>query len=262
MRGFLLASLLLLNGALFVANWLAPIDISSPIHEIKENRVRVPSIQLISELSPQQLAQLEAMQPPPVVPAVIIKPLQPAPEKKAVVLTAPEEPLPPVTQCYQIGPFNSEDELRAVQAQLALYQPRSEVQQQFKTLYWVHLQKPERVEDIDRQIVKLRNHGIKDTWVSSGERYNGAISLGLFKTKSYALKRKETIKKLGFKVQIDEHQKPVNRYWLRWDAEPEADWKQPLQQPLHKRVSLCNTTAESEGTEANAPDSPQHPPLQ
>ena len=254
MRGFLLASLLLLNGALFVANWLAPID-DSPA-DAKMSLANVPSIQLISELSPQQLAQLEATQPPPaIITPETTEPLPPALEEKIVAATVVEKPVPASMQCYQLGPFHSEEELIAVRPRLAAYPLRSEIRQRPVTLYWVHLQKPERVEDIDRQIVKLRNHGINDTWVSSGENYNGSISLGLFKTEHYALNRKKTVGNLGFKVEIEEHKKPENSYWLTWDAETETDGKTQLQSPLQQPISRCATAIKNEDTQTKVPDS-------
>ena len=74
-------------------------------------------------------------------------------------------------------------------------------------------------ETLDR----LSAAGVKDTWLFRSGELRNAISLGYFKREASAVRHAETIRDLGFEVEVREKPVQVERLWLLIARSPESD---------------------------------------
>jgi len=127
------------------------------------------------------------------------------------------EPLPLPTLCFTIGPF-IKDELvdrakQMIAAQKIDAQRRKEfVEERFG--YWVLLPAyPSRAKAV-AATKRLAEMGVKDYFVVLASGKRNAVSLGVFREKKSADRRKVAIGALGFNPVIEDRMQRKTQYWL------------------------------------------------
>ncbi|MDX1455478.1 MAG: SPOR domain-containing protein [Gammaproteobacteria bacterium] len=142
----------------------------------------------------------------------------------AVAAAGDSEPVE--LNCALLGPLNEESSAELLVKRLLElgYVPelRSEGGQ-IKTGYWVHLppfEDRDAAKDTEEQ---LRNRGVKDLFIVTGEENLNAISLGLFSSVERADQRAAEIGRLGFNPRISERFRDATVYTVRIRELPGAD---------------------------------------
>jgi hypothetical protein len=145
--------------------------------------------------------------PLPMSAPVASSPLPPAPTPhKALPTTAPQAALGKVTAtkvCMEWGEFSGSDLERAKQA-LDIINLRSHLTQrsvEYASGYWVYIPPLPNKAAIHKKIEQLKAKGVEDYFVvQAPATWANSISLGVFKTKSAALKFQSGLKKKGVKT--------------------------------------------------------------
>jgi hypothetical protein len=109
-----------------------------------------------------------------------------------------------VTHCYEAGPFASQ---KAYQAWVSrLKESKSEIKpinrdEQIPGKYIVYYPAAETESESDANIKMLKEHGIKDLWLLTGDD-KGKISLGLFNKEESALVMKNELLAKGINAEV------------------------------------------------------------
>jgi len=152
-------------------------------------------------------------------PALIDAPLS---EQESAEVTAPAVSEPPRAKsepgCYWMGPFDNEAEARKAQDALPPELPGSEVQRRVGETtdgFWVLYPKADSVEQarINRQM--LQEKGVHDLWLFDKGELQGAISLGLFKTRERAEQAEEHFRSRNIEVEIQPRKVRAEAPWLK-----------------------------------------------
>lgn len=156
-------------------------------------------------------------------------------ESDAAELAAAPEPAPAPTpvaggSCVEIGPFQTQSDLRQAETALAaIGRPlaaREAVERRFRG-FWVYL--PAQASR-DRALVTARElaaAGVRDYYVvTAGDREN-TISLGLFRDRANAERRQEEMRGRGYQADMSERVEEQRVFWLglALPAAPAADWR-------------------------------------
>jgi len=135
--------------------------------------------------------------------------------------------------CYRIGPLGGKRDLNALRTRLARHLgTRGQVETQkvpVRSGYWVFLP-PQPMPRAEATVRELRRKGIQDLYLIRDGDNRGAISLGLYKHKGSAEKRRRRLAAQGIEAQVAPRYKPGRRYWVnvRYEGErpPAADvWR-------------------------------------
>lgn len=127
--------------------------------------------------------------------------------------------------CYTAGPFVTTREAAEVADKLKplgieVYQRVSEINE--LSAYWVYLppfQSRERAQEITRELAR---RGVKDYFVVSTAEKENAVSLGVFRTREGAERRRNEIAKLGYAPAMDERYHTRFEYWLDYSLRSSA----------------------------------------
>ncbi len=130
----------------------------------------------------------------------------------------PELKPPPLHDyCYRIGPVNDKKTLATLRNRLQRHlgsRGRSESRKvPVKVGYWVYLP-PQPIPQAEATVRELRKKGIKDIYLLREGDNRGAISLGLYKQKRFAERRRQQLAGKGIQAELGPRHKPGYRYWV------------------------------------------------
>lgn len=227
--------LLLANLVLFYAqtHWLD----DSPVEVTLELQSLPPGVQRLVLLSEQIPAANEAPQGEELTPLKALSPRAgsetetgpadtdntPAMDQgalkmlDAIVETPPSEAesMPPV--CFTLGPFTettaADKATSAIEALGIGVQRRAALE---KTLqgYWVYLSPFKDYATATAMLKKLQAAGFKDLYIMRKGPQQNAVSLGLFREKTAAVRREKQVRAKGFKPVVSEQFREKTRQWL------------------------------------------------
>jgi SPOR domain len=133
----------------------------------------------------------------------ILSPRQASPE---VTRPAGQRPDGQPSACLEWGSFQAAQVIgaeRAAQASLGVQKPIERRIESIGTNWWVYLPQQANRRVADRLAEDLRRAGVTDYYVVNDDnRYNNAVSLGLFSSEAAANQRREQIARLGFRDSI------------------------------------------------------------
>ena len=174
--------------------------------------------------------------------------LDDAAEAELAVAPEPELAAPPApgTSCVEIGPFQTQSELRQADAALAsigrVLGTREAVERRFRG-YWVYL--PASASR-DRALVTARElsaAGVRDYYVVTAGDQENTISLGLFRDRANAERRQGEMRTRGYEAQVNERVEEQNVHWLTLSRPDDApDWRGLVTAPneLEARPVVCD----------------------
>ena len=122
--------------------------------------------------------------------------------------------------CQTLGPFLVQQEVQAMQAELAglgLESQQREAERTYPVGYWVYLPEMPRSES-QRLARLLDDRSDKEYFISKGN----LISLGVFKEMSRAKNRLARTRKMGLEPQLETRYRTATAYWLDFQAETGA----------------------------------------
>jgi hypothetical protein len=133
----------------------------------------------------------------------------------------PEPPEPAGTgasqNCSTLGPLTNRDRAEALSAELAPLGVASRLRSEMvKTIrdYWV-IQTPEITEGHQAEdIARLRRSGITDVSPIRDGQYRGGISLGIYRQRTNAIKRRQQVDRFGLTAEIVERGDKQEVYWV------------------------------------------------
>lgn len=182
-------------------------------------------------LAPPVATPLPAVDPG-VAPLVLLSEKEPvAPEALAAEMAAAPEAADGADQrCVSLGPFPTQSDLRRAMAALT---PAVERIQFRETLlsqsrgYNVFLPAPATREESLAVARQLSARGVRDYYVVTAGQQQNTISLGLFRERANAERRRAEIGALGFAPAIAERSEQLPVYWLDYaiGASIEFDWR-------------------------------------
>lgn len=206
--------LLALNIAAGLWLWLAP---SAAVPVLPRTDPGVAALTLLGE----QLASLGddaaelAAAPEPLPDAVAAADAEAVGSGAPVTIAAAVAPVP--TTCIEIGPIQTQAELRQAETALAAIgrplSARESTERRFRG-YWVYLPATaSRAEALDTARA-LADAGVRDYYVvTAGDREN-TISLGLFRDRDNAERRQAEMRSQGYRVELSERVEEQHVYWL------------------------------------------------
>ena len=149
----------------------------------------------------------------------------------AELATAPVDPATAARdRCLRIGPFPSQADLRRAMNALT---PRVERLQFRETRtrqsrgFLVYLAAPATRTEALGVARELSARGVRDYYVVTAGNQQNSISLGLFRERANADRRRAEIAALGFAPEVTERVEDLPVYWLDVAVKPEApfDWR-------------------------------------
>ena len=153
--------------------------------------------------------------PPPKAPKAVASapPPKPAP-KPAPQPAAKPAPKPRIAEaCWELGPFEEEIRVRS----LALPQGVERLRVKHSRIrvpagYYVLVPAQPSREAAKAIARKLRDKGVRDSWLFSSGPLKNAISLGMFSREENARRRLEEIRSLGFAVELQQRHRSLEGY--------------------------------------------------
>lgn len=134
------------------------------------------------------------------------------------------------SDCYSLGPFQTQTDLRRAANAMAPYVAASRQRQEQQVVdrgFWVYLPAVETRERALNQARALSEAGLKDYYVvTAGDREN-TVSLGLFRDENNALRRQAALIALGFDAQVMRRREETRVFWFdyRRTSEASAPWQ-------------------------------------
>ncbi len=137
----------------------------------------------------------------------------------------PELKPPPLHDyCYRIGPVGDKKTLTVLRNRLQRHlgtRGRSESRKvPVKVGYWVYLP-PQPLPKAEATVRTLRKKGVQDLYLLREGDNRGAISLGLYKQKRFAERRRRQLAEMGIQAQLGPRHKPGYRYWVNIEIRAE-----------------------------------------
>ena len=230
--------LLLVIANLGVAGWFlskgrAPDAVVQPPADMGADN----SIALVSEVSPQELAQRSTAQQ-----------REAAPKQPKPAVTAPETPVAGEALCTMVGPFpeayQGEDVAQRLRA-LEVDADSREIEMQGQMRYWVYLSPLGSRREAFRKLRELQAAGIDSYVIPKGSLENG-ISFGIFSEIERAQSLKAELNEQGFAAEFREEPQTYLEHWVVFAGGDEgqlaADFWQQLQldyPEIDRRQNLC-----------------------
>ena len=142
-------------------------------------------------------------------------------------------PMPAAAACLSIGPFGTPAELRGAMSALTPLVARiqfREVAAQALRGYRVYLPAAGNREEALAAARQLAARGVRDYYVVTAGNQQNSISLGLFRERANADRRRAEIAGLGFAPEVTERVEDLPVYWLDVAVRPDApfDWRDHL----------------------------------
>lgn len=136
--------------------------------------------------------------------------------------------------CFTLGPFETDADARAVAGRLddlVLARGIRRSQAESRIGHWVYLPAMptrERALEVARE---LADAGLRDYYVVTAGDAENTISLGLYRERSNAEGRVESLRELGFEPEMRPRTESVPRYWLDVATPRDGDrnWSAVLQ---------------------------------
>jgi len=200
--------LLLLAGNVGLAAWLWLAPVPPPDPPPPTTDPGVPRLVLLSETEPAH----------PEVDAAEL-----ATEPRTVAEEAQDT-------CIRLGPFVTQSDLRraltALTPKVKRIQFKEDRQRQSRG-YLVYLPAPASREEALKMARRLSTKGVRDYYVVTAGEDQNSISLGLFKERANADKRRGDLETLGFEPQVIERSDELPIYWLDYalDAGTTLNWR-------------------------------------
>lgn len=149
-------------------------------------------------------------------------------------------------QCHALGPFATEAGMRQAMDQLAEHVTAIQFRTEQATKsrgWWVYLPSlPSRDRALDAAR-KLARIGVRDYYVITAGNHENTISLGLYRNRDNAVRRRTTIKAMGFAPAMRERTEQVLQYFIDYamPAHQTLHWKNHLQaaRGLHSEKRDC-----------------------
>lgn len=127
--------------------------------------------------------------------------------------------------CVTLGPLDQETTAVLLREQLAANGFAASISStggQIRSGYWVYLPPFGTRAEALRTQDQLREKGVEDLFIVTGDEQRNAISLGLFSTADRADQRAAQIGRLGYSPRIAERFRDATVYWLNWRESPDA----------------------------------------
>lgn len=219
---YLFALLLLANVVFYLWESTRGSDVGIATHELKLPPSAGERIVLIEELPavPKKPAAPKPATPPPE--PVVAETEKPAEPLTTTVDSAPAKQADPT--CYWLGPYENDASARKALAGLPPLLNNAEVRRHSGEMpdgYWVLYPKAESMElaRVNRQM--LMDKGVRDLWVFDKGELQGAISLGLFKSRERANLAAEHFQAQSIAVEVRPRMVRREAPWitLRWPGE-------------------------------------------
>ncbi len=153
----------------------------------------------------------------------------------ASVATSTAETARPGIQCFSLGPFLSQADLR--RAINALRPSSRRLTERRETVdqndgYWVFLPASGDRSAALALARELSEAGIRDYYVGTGGDAENTVSLGVFGEEANANSRALSVRRLGFDAQVSQRTESVTRYWIDYGvtASDTAPWERIVAQ--------------------------------
>ncbi|MDX1570989.1 MAG: SPOR domain-containing protein [Xanthomonadales bacterium] len=132
----------------------------------------------------------------------------------------------PVSNCFTLGPFSNQADLRRAFNAIAPHIEKSRQRQTVETVdrgFWVYLPAVPTREDALRVARDLNAAGLRDYYVVTAGEQENTIALGLFRQEENARRRLAALKSLGFEdAEMDRRSEETLSYWLDYARLPDA----------------------------------------
>jgi len=192
---------------LLVVNLAVLFLISKQPEEVRmspRTTTNMPSLTLLSELSPEQLAKLDGN-------ATAENEKKQSAVRKAFVEVA----------CYAIGPFEGQNDAIGSAGVLTSAGLVTEIRfdtQREVTGYWVYLPPFASREEAKKVTKVLRERAVKDFQIVPKGLNKNAISLGFFSTRAAAEQRRVRMQAIGLIPLINDRFREIEGYWLYFSS--------------------------------------------
>ena len=132
--------------------------------------------------------------------------------------------------CTSIGPFATQADMRAALNALTPLVSRIQYREAHATEtrgYWVYLPATSSREQALAMARQLSARGVRDYYVVTAGDQQNTISLGLFRDKGNAEKRRGEVAALGFAPELITRTEELPVYWLDFATDPlrPVDWR-------------------------------------
>jgi cell division septation protein DedD len=132
--------------------------------------------------------------------------------------------------CASIGPFATQADMRAALNALTPHVSRIQYREAHATEtrgYWVYLPATSSREQALAMARQLSAKGVRDYYVVTAGDQQNTISLGLFRDKGNAEKRRGEVAALGFAPELITRTEELPVYWLDFATDPlrPVDWR-------------------------------------
>lgn len=158
----------------------------------------------------------------------------PAEAATAELSEAPEEPAEAQRdRCISLGPFPSQSDLRRALNSLTPAVKRIQYRESRTSQsrgFLVYLPAPPTREQALSVARELNGKGVRDYYVVTAGAQQNTISLGLFKERANADRRRADLAALGFSPSIAERTDTLPVYWVDYAVAPDStfDWRDRL----------------------------------
>ena len=149
-------------------------------------------------------------------------------------------------RCVSLGPFGTQADLRRAMNALTPLVKRiqfRESRQNATRGFLVYLPAPSSREQSLAVARSLSAKGVRDYYVVTAGEQQNSISLGLFKDRNNAERRRGEVAALGFTPAIVERNEEAPVYWLDYALSPDAklNWREKLGNPsdVGEQSSAC-----------------------
>jgi hypothetical protein len=211
---------------------------------------RLPKLKLVSELSPAQQGSRSAG----------------GSVQKMAMTSAGDSPPAVVARCVSVGPFS--DIAVAAKAAGALRARGFTPQQRAAEGgnwdgFWVYIGGVTDSTSADKIFKTLDRSGIKDARLMPESSDGRRISVGLFSERDRAEKRAKSIRRLGFKAEVEERTQTGTVYWVDLTLKP-SDEAVPVQDLLsadsgNSRLSVQSCPPRPSGDPTASPEASPAP---
>jgi hypothetical protein len=147
--------------------------------------------------------------------------------------------------CASIGPFATQADMRSALNALTPVVSRIQYREAHATEtrgYWVYLPATSSREQALAIARQLSAKGVRDYYVVTAGDQQNTISLGLFRDKNNAEKRRAEVAMLGFNPEVITRTEELPVYWVDFAADPQhpVDWRTRIaQRDLQEQPVTC-----------------------
>ena len=147
--------------------------------------------------------------------------------------------------CNSIGPFATQADMRGALNALTPFVTRIQYREAHATEtrgYWVYLPATSSREQALAIARQLSAKGVRDYYVVTAGDQQNTISLGLFRDKGNAEKRRNEVAALGFVPELVTRTEELPVYWLDFASDPQHpfDWRTHVaQRDLREEPTTC-----------------------